>query len=122
MAEENNIKKERKGLTLRDILAGEFLTRDTLVRQVPFLLFLVLLFFIQISMIYYFESIQIDMKRTQETLNDLNSEYSTNASELSVKSQHSQVMDKVIAIGLENSPTTPFIVDVDSNFFKAPNE
>ena len=122
MAEEKDNKKERKGLTLRDILAGEFLTRDTLVRQVPFLFFLVLLFFIQISMIYYFESIQIDMKRTQETLNDLNSEYSTNASELSVKSQHSQVMDRVRAIGLENSPTTPFIVDVDSNFFKAPNE
>lgn len=122
MAEEKNIKKERKGLTLREILAGEFLTRDTLVRQVPFLFFLVLLFFIQISMIYYFESIQIDMKRTQETLNDLNSEYSTNASELSVKSQHSQVMDRVRAIGLENSPTTPFIVDVDSNFFKLNHE
>ena len=113
---------KRKGITFREIIGGEFLTRQSLVRQMPFFFFIVVLFFIQISMIYYFESVQIEMKRTKEKLNDLNSEYSTNASELSVKSQHSEVVGQVNHWGLINSTTTPFIIDVDTNFFKTNNE
>jgi hypothetical protein len=111
-----------KGITFREIIGGDFLTRQSLVRQMPFFFFVVILFFIQISMIYYFESVQIEMKRTKERLNDLNSEYSTNSSELSVKSQHSEVVGQVAPWGLENSKTTPFIIDVDSNFFKNNHE
>lgn len=113
---------KRKGITLREIIGGEFLTRQGLVKQMPFFFFIVFLFFVQISMIYYFESVQIQMKRTRGKLNDLNSEYSTNSSELSVKSQHSEVIDEVAPWGLVNSTTTPFIVDVDSNFFKTDHE
>jgi hypothetical protein len=113
---------KRRGITFREIIGGEFLTRQSLVRQMPFFFFIVVLFFIQISMIYYFESVQIEMKRTKEKLNDLNSEYSTNASELSVKSQHSEVVGQVNHWGLINSTTTPFIIDVDTNFFKTGNE
>ena len=123
--ESNMSKKEenkRRGITFREIIGGEFLTRQSLVRQMPFFFFIVVLFFIQISMIYYFESVQIEMKRTKERLNDLNSEYSTNASELSVKSQHSEVVGQVNHWGLINSTTTPFIIDVDTNFFKTGNE
>jgi Tfp pilus assembly protein PilO len=111
-------KTEKRSLSLRDVLAGDFLTRDALVRQAPFFFFLVGLFVLQISIIYYFESVQIDIKKTKEKLNDLNSEYSTNASELSVLSQHSEVMEAMKTIGLVNSETTPFIIDVDSLFFK----
>lgn len=111
-------KTEKKSLSLRDILAGDFLTRDALMRQAPFFFFIVALFILQISLIYYFESVQIDIKKTKEKLNDLNSEYSTNASELSVLSQHSEVMEAMKSIGLVNSETTPFIIDVDSLFFK----
>jgi hypothetical protein len=111
-------KTEKKSLSLRDILAGDFLTRDALMRQAPFFFFIVALFILQISLIYYFESVQIDIKKTKEKLNDLNSEYSTNASELSVMSQHSEVMEAMKNIGLVNSEITPFIIDVDSLFFK----
>ena len=118
----NQEENKRKGITFREIIGGDFLTRQSLVRQMPFFFFIVVLFFIQISMIYYFESVQIEMKRTKERLNDLNSEYSTNASELSVKSQHSEVVGQVASWGLVNSTTTPFIIDVDSNFFKTNHE
>ena len=113
---------KRKGITFREIIGGDFLTRQSMVRQMPFFFFVVVLFFIQISMIYYFESVQIEMKHTKEKLNDLNSEYSTNSSELSVKSQHSEVVGQVEHWGLVNSTTTPFIIDVDTNFFKKNHE
>ncbi len=113
---------KRKGITFREIIGGEFLTRQSLVRQMPFFFFIVVLFFLQISMIYYFESVQIEIKNTKEKLKNINSEYSTNASELSVKSQHSEVVGQVAPWGLINSTTTPYIIDVDSNFFKITNE
>jgi hypothetical protein len=113
---------KRKGITFREIIGGDFLTRQSMVRQMPFFFFIVVLFFVQISMIYYFESVQIEMKHTKEKINDLNSEYSTNASELSVKSQHSEVVGQVEPWGLINSTTIPFIIDVDSNFFKSNHE
>ena len=53
---------KRKGITFREIIGGEFLTRQSLVSQMPFFFFIVALFFIQISMIYYFESVQIEIK------------------------------------------------------------
>ena len=65
---------KRKGITFREIIGGEFLTRQSLVSQMPFFFFIVALFFIQISMIYYFESVQIEIKNTKiktyETLTD----------------------------------------------------
>ncbi|MFM7769953.1 MAG: FtsL-like putative cell division protein [Bacteroidota bacterium] len=99
-------------------MAGDFLTRESLMRQASFFFFLVGLFILQISIIYYFESVQIDIKKTKEQLNDLNSEYSTNASELSVLSQHSEVMEVMKELGIINSENTPNIIDVDSTFFK----
>jgi hypothetical protein len=117
-----NEETKRKGITFREIIGGDFLTRQSLVRQMPFFFFIVVLFFLQISMIYYFESVQIEIKNTKDKLKNLNSEYSTNASELSVKSQHSEVVGQVAPWGLVNSTTTPFIIDVDSNFFKTSHE
>jgi hypothetical protein len=121
-AMEKKVEKKRRGITFREIIGGDFLTSQSMVRQMPFFFFVVVLFFIQISMIYYFESVQIEMKHTKEKLNDLNSEYSTNASELSVKSQQSEVVGQVQPWGLINSTTIPFIIDVDSNFFKTNHE
>lgn len=118
----NKEKNKSNRITFREIIGGDFLTRQSLVRQLPFFFFVVVLFFIQISMIYYFESVQIEIKNTKENLKNLNSEYSTNASELSVKTQHSEVIGQVAPTGLINSTTTPYIIDVDSNFFKTANE
>ena len=67
----NQEENKRKGITFREIIGGDFLTRQSLVRQMPFFFFIVVLFFIQISMIYYFESVQIEMKRTKERVKSI---------------------------------------------------
>ena len=61
----NKEENKRKGITFREIIGGDFLTRQSLVSQMPFFFFIVALFFIQISMIYYFESVQIEIKNTK---------------------------------------------------------
>lgn len=103
-------KPGRKNILSRGItslLNGEFLTRDGVVKHLPFVLFLALLFIINISWIYYSENSIRELDRTRKQLEELQSEYNTVSSQLETKKRQSSVARDISNLGLKESTRPP---------------
>ena len=85
-------KSELKITSVRDLITGAILTRTAVLRQLPFILFLVFMAIIYISNRYHAEKITRQTIELQEELNELRAHYTSTASELMFLSRQSQVL------------------------------
>ena len=111
----NRVKQEKKeskrknyvSKTMNALLNGEFLTRDGVVKHLPFLFFLTFLFILNISWIYFSENTIRDLSRTRKELEELQSEYNTVSSKLETKKRQSSVARDISNLGLKESTEPP---------------
>jgi len=120
----NRIKEEKKesprrnyvSRTLNALLNGEFLTKDGVVKHLPFLFFLTLLFILNISWIYYSENTIRDLSRTKKDLEELQSEYNTVSSKLESKKRQSSVAKDISNLGLKESTEPPIQLEAPEDY------
>ncbi len=107
--QEQDVKHQEKGMekSVQVLLDGSFLTRDRVIRLLPFLLFLTLLAVIYISNVFYGERIQRESMRTRQELKELRYEYVTSKSDLMFKSKQSEVAKELKNTGVIESTTPP---------------
>jgi Bacteriodetes cell division protein (FtsL-like) len=110
-------KKKNAGRYMQRVLNGDFLVKEGLVQHMPFIAFLVLLFILNIGLIYYFENNQREKYKLQTQLNELRSQYNTTLSELETRKQQSNVAQSIEEMGLKELRTPPQIIDVEKGFF-----
>ncbi len=111
-------KKAGAGKHVQRILNGDFLVKEGLVQHMPFIGFLVVLFLLNIGMVYYFENSAREKVRLQSRLNELRSQYNTTLSELETRKQQSHVAQSIEEMGLKELRTPPQIIDVEKGFFE----
>lgn len=101
-------KTERsKGSFLVRILGGNFLARETVVRSLPFLLFLTFLGIVYIANTYYAEKMVRINDRTIRELKELRYEHITIKSELMTLSKQSEVVKRLEGTGVKESVVPP---------------
>lgn len=100
-------KKVHVGSSLHSILDGSFLTRENLIRQVPFLLFLTFLGVIYIANSYNSEKTIIEISKIKKELEELRFEYITTKSNLMYHSKQSEVANKLRNTGVKESVVPP---------------
>ena len=98
-----------------NVLNGSFLTRENVIRNMPFILFCAGLMIIYIAYGYQTERIVRQLDRTGSELKELRSEYITVRSQLEKKEQQSQVASGIGALGLEESVVPPVKITVDQD-------
>jgi hypothetical protein len=99
---------EIKGLSLKGIIDGSLLAGAAIVRQLPFIVFLVFLAIIYIGNRYHAEKMVRKIVSAREEVKNLRAEQLTTASELMNHSKPSTVEDMVEARGLGlKQPTKP---------------
>jgi Bacteriodetes cell division protein (FtsL-like) len=111
-------KKGRIGKSIHHVLNGEFLTKEGLINHLPFIGFLVGLFILHISLMYFFENTQRELARKQHELNELRSQYNTTMSILETRKQQSNVALSIEQLGLKELRTPPLIIDVEKGYFQ----
>lgn len=94
-------KKEIRLFSLRDLLDGSILTRNSVVKQLPFILFLTLLAVIYISNRYQAERIFRKVSEIQVEVKNLRAEQITTTAKLMNMSKPSSVAKLVNDKGLE---------------------
>lgn len=105
--ESGNNSTSRRGLMM-SILDGSFLTRQGILRQLPFIGYIVLLLIFYISISYHAEKTAHEIDQTKATLIELRFEYIT-AKSLLMNSTNMSELTKVLApIGVKPSHTPPF--------------
>ncbi len=111
-------KKPAAGKMLQRILSGDFLAKDGMVKHMPYIAFLVVLFLLNIGLVYYFENTAREKVKLQNELNEMRSQYNTTMSQLEKNKQQSNVAQAIQEIGLKELRTPPQIIDVEPGFFE----
>ena len=105
-------KEEIRGFSIKGFVDGSILTLKALSKQIPFILFLVLLAIIYIANRYNAEKITRKYISLKEKVKDLRAEQITTASELMILSRPSQV-EKLVEkkdLGLKEPIKPPYVI------------
>jgi len=107
-------KKTRKS-ALREIIDGSLLTRESVINQLPFILFIVVLAIIYIGNRFHAEKVIRDTSNIQKEVQDLRSEAITTSSELMYISKQSEVIKliKEKKIDLVESTQPPIVLKTE---------
>lgn len=89
------------------VLDGSFLTRDDMLNNIPFLLFLFSIGIFYIGNSHYAEGTVISMERLNREIKELRSEFISTRSELMFVSKQSEVARSVVDIGIYESVVPP---------------
>ena len=93
VALEDKAREERPKITLKDVASGEALGREWLQRQIPFILFLVMIALFYINNRFTYEAQLRDIDRLKKELIDAKYESLTVSEELMQMSRQSYVID-----------------------------
>ncbi|MCX6235669.1 MAG: FtsL-like putative cell division protein [Bacteroidetes bacterium] len=100
--------KRAIGKTAHSILDGTFLTRESMIRQLPFLLYLAFLAIIYITNSVYAEKNVIETDRLRKEMKELRYNYITTKSQLMFISKQSEVSKRIKPTGLKEATKPAF--------------
>lgn len=103
--------KNSIGPVVRDILSGEFLTKEGVTRHIPYLIFVSVLFIAYIAMGYQFERLEREKLKTKRQLEELSAEYKTLKAEFETQLQQSTVEQNIAELGLRQTIEPPFLLE-----------
>ena len=95
------------GKLLLSVIDGSFLTRDNMLKSVPYFFFLAFLAIIYIANTYYAERMVRITDRTKHELKELRYEHITTKSQLMSLSKQSEVVKRLLGTGLKESVVPP---------------
>lgn len=95
------------GKSFVSILDGSFLTRDNLLKQIPFFLYITLLGILYIANSYNAEKTIIDISTTKKQLEELRYEYITAKSNIMFQSKQSEIAYRLASSEIKESTVPP---------------
>lgn len=102
-------KKSHKGRKrVQEVLGGDYLSKNTVVNNVPFLIYLTILALFYIANTYNTERMYKQIEKTKTELKELRFEYITARSSLMFESKLSELNKRTQAIGLKETLIPPF--------------
>jgi len=97
----------------KSLVEGVNINLETVVRQIPFVLFLALIAILYIANSYYAENTVRDINKAKNELKDLRAEYIYTKSELMFSSRQSEVATMVADQQIKESTVPPQTIIVD---------
>lgn len=99
----------------KSLLGGDFLTNDTSIRQLPFLLFIMFLGIVYIANVYYAEANIRDISNIKKEIKELRFEHISTKSKLMQLSKQSELVKLLKTQGIKESTIPPYKIVVDQN-------
>lgn len=109
-------KKKKSGLvkSLNTVFSGTFLSNDSVVKHVPFILFLSVIAILYIANGYWADDKVRQVNKISAQLKELRSEYISTKSDLMFVSKQSEVAKSAEKLGLKEPITPPMKIVVDT--------
>ena len=108
-------KEKNNTSSLLSILRGEFIANQNNQKYIPFLLFITLLFLLNISISFHAENLLKESISLEQEVADLRLVYITTKSELMHMYRRSVIESKVSDNGLKTSLTPPIIIEKNND-------
>ena len=101
-------KTRKGGKRVREILGGEYLSREWVVGNLPYLLFLTVIAIVYIGNTYYAEKTFKEIEHTKSELKELRYKYISTKSELMFQSRQSEISRRAAVYGLKEVLLPPY--------------
>lgn len=95
--------KENKGSFFKNYLGGDVFSKDSVVKQLPFVLYVVFLLMIYISNTYIAEDMKLDIIKTTKVLEEKRVEYISIKSEITTRTKQSELSKKLGGKGIKET-------------------
>ncbi|MCK9421262.1 MAG: FtsL-like putative cell division protein [Bacteroidales bacterium] len=103
------VRKVRKGRkAVKEFLGGDYLTREWVIGNLPYLFYVAVLAIIYIGNTYYTEKKFKDIERTKNELKELRYQYITTKSVLMFRCRQSEISKQAITYGLKETMLPPY--------------
>jgi hypothetical protein len=117
------VKKARKGRkAVKEFLGGDYLTREWVIGNLPFLLYVTILAMIYIGNTYNTEKKFKDIERTKNELKELRYQYITTKAALMFRGRQSEISKEALKYGLKESMLPPYKILYSGSTIKAKQE
>ncbi len=105
--------REAKKLNLKDLIGGNVLSREIVIRQIPFVLFLFAMLLFYIANQYRGDKVMKEIVDTEKRLKELRTESVSTAFELMEKSKQSEVIRLIRdnGLALEEAMEPPITIE-----------
>ncbi|MFH1004973.1 MAG: FtsL-like putative cell division protein [Bacteroidota bacterium] len=103
----NPVRRNKIANYFFNVFSGNFLSKENVILQIPFIFFLMLIGIVYIANGYYAEKSVREISRINNELKELKSEFIITKSELMFMSNQSEVAKSVAQLGLKESTVPP---------------
>lgn len=107
-------KRSRIGRAAQTILDGSFLTREKVIRLIPFILYLMFLAILHVANSYRTEKTWLEINTIKSQMNELRYRYITSKSELMSLGRMSAVSARLQETGLKEATVPPIVLTPQS--------
>ncbi len=106
--------RETQKVTVKDLIGGKMLSREVVVRQIPFILFIAALILFYIINQYRGENIMRQIMALEKQVKELRSEYSSTAFDRQQMSTQSEILKMINEKGLPllEARTPPYVIEM----------
>ncbi len=105
-----------------NIIIGEFFSRDSFFKTIPYLGYLTIIAIVYISNTYYAEKTFRQIEKTKIELKELRFQYISSKSELMFYSKQTEIAKRVINTGLKETTIPPFKIFYGKDSLNAKNQ
>ncbi len=112
-ASRNSSKKKSKGpSTFVQILNGDFLTKEFMLKNLNFIFFIMFLLLLVVGKGYYGKKLSADVQKTQRELDEATSDYFEAKAELEEKTRRTELVQKLEQTGLKETVNPTKVIRV----------
>jgi hypothetical protein len=110
------VKKPRKDRRpIHDILGGDYLSKESVIGNLPFLVFIAILALVYIANTYYADKTVKEIERTKVELKELRFQYITTKATLMYYSKQTEIARRAIKYGLKETTIPPYKIFYSSD-------
>ena len=103
------VKKPRKDKRpIHDILGGDYLSKESVIGNLPFVIFIAFLALVYIANTYYSDKTVKEIERTKVELKELRFQYTTTKSTLMYYSKQTEIARRALKYGLKETTIPPY--------------
>jgi hypothetical protein len=107
---------------VKEFLGGDYLTREWVIGNLPFLLYVTILAMIYIGNTYNTEKKFKDIERTKNELKELRYQYITTKAALMFRGRQSEISKEALKYGLKESMLPPYKILYSGSTIRAKQE
>lgn len=108
-------KQKRTRRPLHNILGGGYLSKESVLRNLPYVIFVAIIALVYISNNFYAEKTSREIEKTKRELKELRYKYVITKAALMYKSKLSEISAKAGKIGLKESTVPPYKIFYSSD-------